>query len=164
MLQSLVRYFLKTLSRAVVEKYQPKIIGITGSVGKTTTKEAILLVLSGKYKVRGNIKNYNNEIGLPLTILGSTSPGRSFLGWGNVIFKALKLLIDSAIYKIKQTRIKTVALEHRFEDPTVDNLEQLKIEVDDYFYSTEGITAEEYTAGSDFTYETIDENYYQDEL
>lgn len=45
MLQSLVRYFLKTLSRAVVEKYQPKIIGITGSVGKTTTKEAILLVL-----------------------------------------------------------------------------------------------------------------------
>ena len=44
------------------------------------------------------------------------------------------------------------------------HLEQLKIEVDDYFYSTEGITAEEYAAGSDFTYETIDENYYQDEL
>ena len=93
MFQSLARHLLKILSRAVIEKYQPKIIGITGSVGKTTTKEAILLVLSGKYKVRGNIKNYNNEIGLPLTILGSTSPGRSFLGWGNVIFKALKLLI-----------------------------------------------------------------------
>ncbi len=82
----------------------------------------------------------------------------------NQELEALKLLIDSAIYKIKKTRIKTVALKHRFEDPTVDNLEQLKIEVDDYFYSTEGITAEEYAAGSDFTYETIDESYYHDEL
>ena len=93
MFQSLARHLLKKLSRAVVEKYQPKIIGITGSVGKTTTKEAILLVLSKKYRVRGNIKNYNNEIGLPLTILGSISPGRSPLGWVKVIIRALGLLI-----------------------------------------------------------------------
>ena len=93
MFQSLARYILKILSRAVVEKYQPKIVGITGSVGKTTTKEAILLVLSKKYRVRGNIKNYNNEIGLPLTILGSTSPGRSPWGWVKVIIGALGLLI-----------------------------------------------------------------------
>lgn len=45
------------------------IIGITGSVGKTSTKEFIASVLSTKYNVLKTEGNYNNEIGLPLTIL-----------------------------------------------------------------------------------------------
>lgn len=47
-----------------------KIIGITGSVGKTGTKELISAVLSEKYKVHKTQGNYNNEIGVPLTIFG----------------------------------------------------------------------------------------------
>jgi UDP-N-acetylmuramoyl-tripeptide--D-alanyl-D-alanine ligase len=46
-----------------------KIIGITGSVGKTSTKEFISAVLSQKYQVLKTEGNFNNEIGLPLTIL-----------------------------------------------------------------------------------------------
>lgn len=46
-----------------------KIIGITGSVGKTSTKEMISAVLSQKYNVLKTEGNFNNEIGLPLTIL-----------------------------------------------------------------------------------------------
>lgn len=45
------------------------IIGITGSVGKTSTKEMIASVLSEKYRVLKTAGNYNNEIGLPLTLL-----------------------------------------------------------------------------------------------
>jgi len=45
------------------------IIGITGSVGKTSTKEAIAQVLSVKYNVLKTAGNFNNEVGLPLTIL-----------------------------------------------------------------------------------------------
>lgn len=45
------------------------IIGITGSVGKTSTKEMIASVLAQKYKVLKTEGNFNNEIGLPLTIL-----------------------------------------------------------------------------------------------
>lgn len=45
-----------------------KVVGITGSVGKTSTKEMIASVLSEKYKVLKTEGNYNNEIGLPLTI------------------------------------------------------------------------------------------------
>ncbi len=45
-----------------------KVIGITGSVGKTSTKEVIASVLAQKYKVLKTEGNYNNEIGLPLTI------------------------------------------------------------------------------------------------
>jgi len=95
MLSGLLRYLLKKLARAVINKYQPKIIGITGSVGKTTTKEAVLMVLAKKYRVRGNIKNYNNEIGLPLTILGLESPGRSLIGWFKVVVLAGKLIYQT---------------------------------------------------------------------
>ena len=46
-----------------------KVIGITGSIGKTTTKELIWNVLSTRFSTLKTPKNYNNEIGLPLTIL-----------------------------------------------------------------------------------------------
>ena len=45
-------------------------IGITGSVGKTSTKEMIASVLSQKYNVLKTAGNFNNEIGLPLTVFG----------------------------------------------------------------------------------------------
>ncbi len=46
-------------------------VAITGSVGKTTTKDLTLGLLSKKYKVHGTYKNYNNEIGVPLTLLSA---------------------------------------------------------------------------------------------
>ena len=51
------------------EKYNLKVVGITGSVGKTSTKDIIANVLSKKYKVLKTEGNNNNHIGLPLTIL-----------------------------------------------------------------------------------------------
>ncbi len=47
------------------------VIGITGSVGKTSTKEFIATVLAQKYKVCKTIGNFNNEVGMPLTILSA---------------------------------------------------------------------------------------------
>ena len=46
-----------------------KVVGITGSVGKTSTKEFVASVLSQKYKVHKTQGNFNNEIGVPLTVL-----------------------------------------------------------------------------------------------
>ena len=51
------------------EKYNLKVVGVTGSVGKTSTKDIIANVLSKKYKVLKTEGNNNNNIGLPLTIL-----------------------------------------------------------------------------------------------
>lgn len=47
-----------------------QVVGITGSVGKTSTKEMISSVVAQKYRVHKTAGNFNNEIGLPLTILG----------------------------------------------------------------------------------------------
>lgn len=49
-------------------KYEIPVIGVTGSIGKTTTKELISDILSVKYRVLKNEKNYNNHIGIPLTL------------------------------------------------------------------------------------------------
>lgn len=60
-LKDIAEYYRSTLSI--------KIVGITGSVGKTSTKEMISAVLSQKYNVLKTEGNFNNEVGLPLTIL-----------------------------------------------------------------------------------------------
>lgn len=50
-------------------QFSPKVVGVTGSVGKTTTKDMIAAVLSTRYRVLKTEGNYNNNIGLPLTLL-----------------------------------------------------------------------------------------------
>ncbi|MFA6474802.1 MAG: UDP-N-acetylmuramoyl-tripeptide--D-alanyl-D-alanine ligase [Patescibacteria group bacterium] len=80
---------LKHLAKLILWKQHPIIIAVTGSVGKTSTKEAILAVLKKKYSVRATVENYNNEIGVPLTIIGATSGGRNPLRWLWVCIKAI---------------------------------------------------------------------------
>jgi len=91
MLKKFLQIILRSLAIRALNRYHPKVIGITGSVGKTSTKEAIYCVLSGKYKCRRNQKNYNNEIGVPLTILGCESGKKNPLVWLKVILHGLLL-------------------------------------------------------------------------
>jgi len=93
MLEKILQIILYFFARAILKKYQPEIIGITGSAGKTSARDAIGAVLSAKFSVRKNFKNYNNEIGLPLTIIGRNSGGRSPLRWLAIFLAAVKLLI-----------------------------------------------------------------------
>ena len=60
---------LRDLASAYRDELDIKIVGITGSNGKTTTKDLLHSVLSQKYKVQRTIGNLNNEIGVPKTIL-----------------------------------------------------------------------------------------------
>jgi UDP-N-acetylmuramoyl-tripeptide--D-alanyl-D-alanine ligase len=53
-------------------QHNPRVVSVTGSVGKTTTKELIACVLSQRYRVLRSMGSYNNEIGLPLTLLQLT--------------------------------------------------------------------------------------------
>lgn len=60
---------LQDLARLYLAERQVKVVGITGSNGKTTTKDLVAAVLSQSYVVHKTGGNYNNHIGLPLTIL-----------------------------------------------------------------------------------------------
>ncbi|MFC0472633.1 UDP-N-acetylmuramoyl-tripeptide--D-alanyl-D-alanine ligase [Halalkalibacter kiskunsagensis] len=60
---------LQDLAKNYLESLSAKVVGITGSNGKTTTKDMVTSVLSTTYKVKKTEGNYNNHIGLPLTIL-----------------------------------------------------------------------------------------------
>jgi UDP-N-acetylmuramoyl-tripeptide--D-alanyl-D-alanine ligase len=59
---------LKLLARAVREAWGGKIAGVTGSVGKTTTKEILAALLGARFRVLKSEGNFNNEYGLPLTL------------------------------------------------------------------------------------------------
>ncbi len=87
----LLAWQLKQLARLTLSKYQPSVVGITGNVGKTSTKIAIETVLGSERRVRSSPKNFNNELGLPLSVLGdwdSTEGGIRF--WTKVIFTSVK--------------------------------------------------------------------------
>ena len=61
---------LGSIARAHRKRINPRVIGITGTNGKTTTKELVYAVLRSRFSVLKNEKNYNNEIGVPFTLLG----------------------------------------------------------------------------------------------
>jgi len=87
-----LRYLLAFLSRVTVARYRPKIVAVAGSVGKTSTTRAVAAVLGRAVSTRASAKNHNNEIGVPLTILGETkSGGRSPFAWIGILWRGFRL-------------------------------------------------------------------------
>ncbi|NQV00290.1 MAG: UDP-N-acetylmuramoyl-tripeptide--D-alanyl-D-alanine ligase [Parcubacteria group bacterium] len=94
----IIKKFLKIISKSVLKKQKPKVIAVVGSVGKTSTKDAIHCVLENKFQVRSSKGSYNNELGVPLTILGEMSGGRNIFKWCGILLKGLGL----ALFKDKE--------------------------------------------------------------
>lgn len=80
-------------AKIVLKKYKPKIIAITGSVGKTSTKDVIFTALSGFSYVRKSQKSFNSEIGVPLTILGCPNGWNDPIIWLKNILEGLALIV-----------------------------------------------------------------------
>jgi UDP-N-acetylmuramoyl-tripeptide--D-alanyl-D-alanine ligase len=80
------------------KKLNVEVIGITGSVGKSTTKEVVAEVLSQRYQTLKNRGNLNNEIGLPLTLLSLTEQHeRAVLEMGFYVPGEIQFLCDLAL-------------------------------------------------------------------
>lgn len=59
---------LSNYAAYILQKYRPKVIGVTGSSGKTTTKETIAAILAKRYRVFKNFGSYNGRFGLPIAL------------------------------------------------------------------------------------------------
>ena len=85
--KDIVVFILIFESKVLLRRHHPIIIAITGSVGKTSMKDAIFSILKRHYPTRKSEKSFNSDIGVPLTILGLPN------AWNNP-FLWLKNIID----------------------------------------------------------------------
>ncbi len=76
-------------AKLVLARHKPFIIGVTGNLGKTSTKDAIYAVMKDHFHVRRSEKSLNSEFGVPLTILGEKSGWSSALKWAGVLARGL---------------------------------------------------------------------------
>ncbi len=97
-LKKIIIFILTLEAKLVLKKYKPRVIGITGSVGKTSTKDAIFTALQTTYFVRKTEKSFNSEIGIPLTILGLPNGWNDPKTWFLNIIKGLKVLFQKTEY------------------------------------------------------------------
>jgi UDP-N-acetylmuramyl pentapeptide synthase len=97
----LVVSILTAEARMVLSRHRPIVIAVTGSVGKTSTKDAIYTVLKNYRSTRKSDKSFNSDIGIPLTILGLPNAWNSPVGW-------LKNLIDGALVALFARRYPAV--------------------------------------------------------
>lgn len=96
--KNIIAKLLALEARAIVRKYKPHIIAITGSVGKTSAKDAIYSVVARGAYARKSEKSFNSEIGLPLTILGVPNAWSNPLLWVENLFDGLFLMLIRAKY------------------------------------------------------------------
>lgn len=92
-LKIIVVPILAFFARAVLRKYRPQIVMVTGSVGKTSTKDAVAKVLSTRFFLRKSEKSFNGGFGVPFTILGVGNPWHNPLAWMRVLKSAIGLLL-----------------------------------------------------------------------
>lgn len=107
--------------------FKGTVIGITGSVGKTSTKEIIYNVLKRRYKTLKTIGNYNNNIGLPLTILGLSDEEVMVLEMGMNSFGEIDYLSDIARPNIGV--ITNIGTAHIGKLGSRENIMKAKLEI-----------------------------------
>ncbi|AOM83083.1 UDP-N-acetylmuramoyl-tripeptide--D-alanyl-D-alanine ligase [Salisediminibacterium beveridgei] len=119
---------LQNLATAYLRSLNAKIIGITGSNGKTTTKDMMASVLSTTYKVQKTEGNFNNHIGMPLTILTLDEDTEMIvLEMGMSGFGEIELL--STIAEPDAAIITNIGESHLQDLGSRDNISKAKLEI-----------------------------------
>ena len=114
------------------KKLNIKVVGVTGSTGKTSTKDLVAAFLSGKYKVFKTKGNFNNHIGMPLMILElDSSYDVAVLEFGMSNLGEIHTLVKCARPDIGM--ITNIGLSHIENLKTQDNILKAKLEITDYF-------------------------------
>ena len=126
------REALLNLAKFYREKLGLKVIGVTGSTGKTSTKDLIAALLSDKYKVFKTKGNFNNDIGLPLMILELTSGfDVAVLEMGMSSLGEIELL--ASVARPDVAVITNIGLSHIENLKTQENILKAKMEISTFF-------------------------------
>lgn len=119
---------LQHLATAYIRTLNAKVVAITGSNGKTTTKDMMASVLSTTYKVQKTEGNFNNHIGLPLTILNlDTDTEMVVLEMGMSGFGEIELL--SEIAEPDAAIVTNIGESHLQDLGSRDNISKAKMEI-----------------------------------
>jgi len=93
MKRKFIQYILWFLAKLILWRYQPMVIAVVGSTGKSSTKEAIYYALKNDFQVAKSTSNLNTEIGLPLTIIQGYDAKKNLFLWLANIFHTFSLAI-----------------------------------------------------------------------
>jgi UDP-N-acetylmuramoyl-tripeptide--D-alanyl-D-alanine ligase len=120
---------LQTLGKQLLQKSKARIVAVTGSVGKTTTKDFITTVLKEKYRVASSPGNSNSQIGVPLTILNHTDGQEEILvlEMGMTHPGNIRKLLDIAPPEC--ALITNVALVHACNFSSLEDIARAKSEI-----------------------------------
>ncbi|MBR5218308.1 MAG: UDP-N-acetylmuramoyl-tripeptide--D-alanyl-D-alanine ligase [Clostridia bacterium] len=122
------RAALLTLAGYVRDKFDIKLVGITGSVGKTTTKEMIYKVMSSGFNTHKTEGNFNNDIGLPLTLLKlSEQHSAAVIEMGMSAAGEISVLTRAA--KPTAAVITNIGMSHIEHLKTRENILKAKLEI-----------------------------------
>lgn len=109
--RQIILKILRALAKRRLRQIQPKVIGITGSAGKTSAKEVIFEVVKQRYRSKKSDKNLNSEFGAALTVLGLQSGYSSAFSW-------LRILLRASFDAFKRPeRYETLVLEMGIDKP-----------------------------------------------
>lgn len=152
-LKFLFTALLRIVARAVVRRYRPHIVMVTGSVGKTSTKDAVAAVLAARFFVSKSQKSFNSEFGVPFTILGVDNPWDNPFAWFVVLRRSLALLLlpnhypNMLVLEVGADRPGDLAKILRIATPeavVVKQLPEIPVHVESYT-SPEQVREEEFS-------------------
>lgn len=94
--RKIVVFILQWQAKVYLEKFKPKLILVCGQINRSNVKEEIIkeLQLAG-HEVRGNLKGYNSEIGVPLSVLNLEAGFSSIFKWLKLLGQGLKIILQN---------------------------------------------------------------------
>lgn len=137
---------LQGFAKALIDQRKPRIVAVTGSVGKTTTKEFLSTLLRKKYRVASSPGNNNTQVGLPLTIINHASDRDEILvlEMGMTTKGHISKLVQIAPPEI--AIITTVALAHAGNFTSLEDIAFAKAEIFSHSKTRLGILSKDIAA------------------
>lgn len=173
MFKSFVQSILEKNARQLLKKYQPKVVTVTGSVGKTSTKAALTTVLSTQYKVMAPRSNMNTDFSVPVGLFGLDYPAniRNPFAWVSLFSQMRRIIKNGYDYDVVVLELGTDApgdIEHftRYIQPDIAVVTAVSPEHMEFFPDLTAVAREELSITSVskvaiFNRDDIDHEYDQ---